>query len=689
MDNIEQIERRLWEAADQLRANSKLTSTEYALPILGLIFLRHAYNRYLIVEKEIKKNLPSRGGKTRPLTKEDFVQRSALYLQEEAQFKYLLELPSGEDIARRIIHAMTLIESDYTGLQDILPREYHIFDNELLSKMLRIFDDEALRNGNGDLFGRIYEYFLMKFAMAGAQDSGEFFTPISLVQTIVNVIEPDHGTVLDPACGSGGMFVQTSHFLNQIGKATQEAVTFYGQEKTALTIRLAKMNLAVHGLEGRILEGNTFYEDNHELRGKADFVMANPPFNVDKVDAEKIKADPRLPFGLPGMNKNKEVSNGNYLWISYFYSYLNETGRAGFVMSSQASSAGNKEAAVREKLIRTGHVDVMIGIRSNFFYTRSVPCELWFFDKSKPETMTDKVLMLDARNVYRKVTRKIYDFTPEQLKNLTAIIWLYRGRTDRFLGLIKAYLETLVTESMTIEDALKNFIDGHEPLLAQLKVFQKGVQDSALTESINDTSELVAQYKAHGENLVSDIKAFKAEYAEIPGTNARQHQARENFEAIRAQLKAISKQIDLLFKQTVRGVDIAEKDLDAKAHDAWDHREVNRLRKELDLLRKEAIGQLKRPGYYHRQIEWLQSRFPDARLVDVEGLVKLVDQSELEANDWSLTPGRYVGVAPPAEDEDFNFEETIRDIHLELEGLNQEAIELDRIIQSNFEEFGV
>lgn len=459
MDNIEQIERRLWEAADQLRANSKLTSTEYSQPILGLIFLRHAYNRYLIVEKDIKKTLPSRGGQTRPITKDDFIQKSSLYLQEEAQFKYLLELPSGEDIAQKIINAMEVIESDYKGLEGILPKDYHIFDNDLLSKMLRIFNDEALRNGNGDIFGRIYEYFLMKFAMAGAQDSGEFFTPISLVQTIVNVIEPDHGTVLDPACGSGGMFVQTSHFLDDIGKSTHEAVTFYGQEKTALTIRLAKMNLAVHGLEGQILEGNTFYEDNHDLRGKADFVMANPPFNVDKVDAEKIKADPRLPFGLPGVNNKDEVSNGNYLWISYFYSYLNDTGRAGFVMSSQASSAGNKEAEVRQKLIETGHVDVMISIRSNFFYTRTVPCELWFFDKAKPEAMTDKVLMLDARNIYRKVTRKVYDFTPEQLKNLRAIIWLYREQTDRFLMLIKEYFETLVAESLAVSDQLNGFAE--------------------------------------------------------------------------------------------------------------------------------------------------------------------------------------------------------------------------------------
>ncbi len=672
-----------------MRANSKLTSTEYSLPILGLIFLRHAYNRYLIVKEEIKKNLPSRGGKTRPLTKDDFMQRSALYLQEEARFKYLIELPSGEDIAQKIIHAMTLIESDYTGLADILPKEYHIFDNDLLGKMLRIFDDEALRNGNGDLFGRIYEYFLMKFAMAGAQDSGEFFTPISLVQTIVNIIEPDHGIVLDPACGSGGMFVQTSHFLNQMGKTTQEAVTFYGQEKTAFTIRLAKMNLAVHGLEGRILEGNTFYEDNHGVREKADFVMANPPFNVDKVDAEKIKDDPRLPFGLPGVNSNKEVSNGNYLWISYFYSYLNETGRAGFVMSSQGSSAGNKEAVVREKLIKTGHVDVMVGIRSNFFYTRSVPCELWFFNKSKPEAMADKVLMLDARNIFRKVTRKIYDFTPEQLKNLTAIIWLYRGQTDRYLELIKGYLKHLIAESLVAESSLKEFALGHSLLMEKLNAFQKAVKDGGLSESIKDVAGMVEQYNIHGKKLVSDIKAFVAEYADIPGANDLQHQAYKDFKPVSTQLKALYKQIDLLFKQTIRSVEVAEKDLEARSNGAWDNREVNRLKKELDEIRKESVEQLKQPGYYFRQIEWLQSRFPDAQLVDVEGLVKLVDQSKLEANDWSLTPGRYVGVAPPEEDEDFNFEESIRDIHLELEGLNQEASELAEIIQNNFKDLGI
>lgn len=698
MDNIEQIEKRLWEAADQLRANSKLTSTEYSLPILGLIFLRHAYNRYLIVEKGIKKDLPSRGGQTRSLAKEDFIQKSALYLKEDAQYKYLLELPSGEDIAKKIINAMESIESDYKVLTNVLPKDYHIFDNELLSKMLRIFNDEALRNGNGDVFGRIYEYFLMKFAMAGAQDSGEFFTPISLVQTIVNVIEPDHGTVLDPACGSGGMFVQTSHFLENIGMSTQESVTFHGQEKTALTIRLAKMNLAVHGLEGKILEGNTFYEDKHDLLGDADFVMANPPFNVDKVDSEKIKGDPRLPFKLPGVNKDKEVSNGNYLWISYFYSYLNDTGRAGFVMSSQASGAGNKEADVRRKLIETGHVDVMISIRSNFFYTRSVPCELWFFNKSKPEGMNDKVLMLDARNVYRKVTRKVYDFTPEQQKNLTAIVWLYRGQTDRYLNLIKEYFITLVNECKLVEDYLHNFAECHKSLMKHINDFQKVIQSTPdsnkdkvkeFVQSISDVVEVSTQCQSDSNDLLDNIQEFKTAYSTPPDTNHQQHEAKDSFKDTDAQLKVSAKQIDLLYKQTIRSVDLAEKDLKSKSYDEWATTKINRIKKNLKAYRQNVITQLKAPGYYFKQIEWLQSRFPDAELVDVEGLVKLVDQSELEENDWSLTPGRYVGVAPLVEDEDFDFEETIRDIHLELDGLNKEAADLAKIIQSNLEDLEI
>ena len=291
------------------------------------------------------------------------------------------------------------------------------------------------------------EYFLTQFADLKAHDGGEFFTPVSLVQMIANVIKPDHGKVLDPACGSGGMFVQSAHFVERLKRNPSQALTFYGMEKNPTTIRLAKMNLAVHGLEGDIQKAISYYEDPHELAGKADFVMANPPSNVDEVDADKIKNDPRLPFGLPGVNKSGKVSNGNYLWISYFHSYLGLKGRAGFVMSSQASSAGRDEANVRQKLVESGDVDVMIELRPNFFYTRTVPCELWFLGRGKPKERRGNVLMLDARGVYRKVTRKIYDFSPEQLANLTGVVWLYRGQTKHFLDLVKSYLARTLAEA--------------------------------------------------------------------------------------------------------------------------------------------------------------------------------------------------------------------------------------------------
>ena len=381
---------------------------------------------------------------------------------------------SGTDLPKLITEAMTAIEAEFEPLQGVLPKDYGIFETKVLEDLMRLFNSEQIKQATGDVFGRIYEYFLAKFSIQKAHDNGEFFTPSSLVQTIVNVIEPDHGTVFDPACGSGGMFVQSSHFIEHEGGDTAKKVVFYGQEKNRDTIRIAKMNLAVHGLEGKIAEAITYYQDEHTLVGKCDFVMANPPFNVDLVDAERIKGEPRLPFGLPGVNKAKKVSNGNYLWISYFWSYLNEKGRAGFVMSSQASSAGHGEKEVRQKIVETGDVDVMISIRSNFFYTRTVPCELWHFDRAKPAERKDKVLMLDARNVYRKVTRKIYDFSPEQMKNLAAIVWLYRGQQERFLALVKDYLGRICTESEAVPATLATF----ETTLADLRGRFDGLADT-------------------------------------------------------------------------------------------------------------------------------------------------------------------------------------------------------------------
>jgi len=416
-NDIEKLESDLWEAADNLRANSKLTSSDYFMPVLGVIFLRHAANRFEAAATQIQKDRATGKMPKRKVQPADYISRRALWLPEKARYDWIMQqaATSGTDLPKLITEAMTAIEAGFEPLQGVLPKDYGIFETKVLEDLMRLFNSEQIRQATGDVFGRIYEYFLAKFSIQKAHDNGEFFTPSSLVQTIVNVTEPNRGTVLDPATGSGGMFVQSSHFIEHEGGDTMKKVVFYGQEKNRDTIRIAKMNLAVHGLEGKIAEAITYYQDEHTLVGKCDFVMANPPFNVDLVDAERIKGDPRLPFGLPGVNKAKKVSNGNYLWISYFWSYLNETGRAGFVMSSQASSAGHGEKEVRQKIVETGDVDVMISIRSNFFYTRTVPCELWHFDRAKPPERKDKVLMIDARNIYRKVTRKIYDFSPSTL----------------------------------------------------------------------------------------------------------------------------------------------------------------------------------------------------------------------------------------------------------------------------------
>ena len=425
---LRKLEAELWRAADQLRANSKLTASEYSMPVLGLIFLRHAYNRFLKAKEDVEKSLPfhpQRG--RRPVTKQDFEEQNAMFLPDKAQFDYLVSLPESADIGEAIDNAMKLIEEEYENLNGVLPKNFSIFSKDLLRELLRIFNKEVLQKAEGDLFGKIYEYFLNKFAMTGAQEGGEFFTPMSLVQTIVNVIEPDHGIVFDPACGSAGMFVQTGYFIESEGLKPAEKVTFYGQEKAELNTKLAKMNLTVHGLEGKIFEGNTFYEDKHNLVGSADFVMANPPFNVDGVDKAKdvVKKDPRLILdGKVNLPKN---DNANYLWIQYFYNYLKPTGRAGFVMASSATDAGNAEKRIREELIKTGAVECIVSVGNNFFYTRSLPCHLWFFNKNKTGTHRDKILMIDARNTYRKVSTTINDFSDEQMEGLTAIMAMFRG----------------------------------------------------------------------------------------------------------------------------------------------------------------------------------------------------------------------------------------------------------------------
>jgi type I restriction enzyme M protein len=718
LHNISKIEDSLWEAADQLRANSKLTSSEYCMPVLGVIFLRHATNRYQAALQAIQADQTTGKMPKRPLVKGDFIKRRALMLPEIARYDHLLKLPAGANLGAALVDAMNAIEADFEPLVNQLPKDYDRFENKLLEDLLRNFDSEALRSASGDVFGRIYEYFLMKFAMQGAQDNGEFFTPPSLVQTIVNVIEPDHGVVFDPACGSAGMFVQSSHFIEHEGLDTMQRVTFYGQEKTATTIRLAKMNLAVHGLEGDIREANSFYDDVHRLQdgralwGNCDFVMANPPFNVDMVDAERVKDDRRLPFGLPGVNKDKRVSNGNYLWISYFHSYLSSKGRAGFVMSSQASSAGHGEKEVRRKLVETGDVDVMIAIRSNFFYTRTVPCELWHFDRAKPAERKDRVLMLDARNIYRKVTRKIYDFSPEQQANLTAIVWLYRGQRERFLGLVQDCCTRLATESAAITPALTAFEAHLTASRAPLAEFAASVADldtipaekrQPYSDAMAEWTDAAKVYLTDRAALTEGLAAYLRKFAVTPAPSARntvpglagdiafdvQHAARQAFDPLAAAERGLVKQIDLLYKLAARAAQLAQElATDEAAAEFFDRRATGKLIKQLDEERKAAVEQLKAATYLHRQIAWLQDRFPKAEMQDVPGLCKVVSRAEIVTADWSLTPGRYVGVAPAEVDEDFDFEQTLRDIHVELADLNREAVELAAKIQENFEELG-
>ena len=418
------IEHRLWDAADEFRANSELKSSEYATPVLGLIFLRYADHRYTQAESELE----GKGSGRREIGKEDYQAKGVMYLPAEARFSHLLALPEGENIGKAINDAMTAVEGENQDLKGVLPKTYNKIDNQILVSLLKNFSEIDL-GGEGDKFGKIYEYFLGNFARAEGQRGGEFFTPTSLVKLIVEVIEPYHGRIFDPACGSGGMFAQSADFIRAHQKLPSAEISCYGQERVAETRQLSMMNLAVHSMSGDIRLGNSYYDDPHDALGKFDFVMANPPFNVDKVDKERIKDDPRFPFGMP------RADNANYLWVQLFYSSLSETGRAGFVMANSAADARQSEMEIRKQLLEKKAVDVMIAIGPNFFYTVTLPCTLWFFDKGKAGTdREDKVLFIDARHTFKQVDRAHRKFSPKQIEYLANIVRLYRGEEPEFMA---------------------------------------------------------------------------------------------------------------------------------------------------------------------------------------------------------------------------------------------------------------
>ena len=641
MINIRKLEADLWESADLLRAGSKLTSNQYCMPVLGLIFLRYAYSRFKLVEEEILKNRPVRNGRVMPVEASDFASKSALFLPLEAQYEYLVNLPADiasaqlknqsghamNSLGEVVNNAMELVEAQSEQLKGVLPKDYTMFSDALLAELLRIFNNSALDEVGGDVIGRIYEYFLNKFAKNIAQDDGVFFTPKSLVKMIVNVLEPTSGILLDPACGSGGMFVQTGDFMNEAGMEANSAMTFYGQEKVEYNAQLCLMNMAVHGLNGIIKSGdeaNTFYHDAHNLDGCCDYVMANPPFNVDKVNSESAQSAERLPFGMPSVNAKKEVGNANYLWISYFYSYLNEHGRAGFVMASSATDSSGKDRDIRQKLVETGHVDVMVSVGNNFFYTKSLPCSLWFFDKGKGEELQDKVLFLDARNYYTVVDRTLNEWSDWQLKNLNAIVWLYRGEVDKYQALLCEYVDAITEMTHELHTSCEPFC-------------------ATITEG--------AAGHVRG-NL------WDADPANDP-----------NFETLK---ERINWELEVMKKAAA----ISKEELPKKQH------------KRMDQAAEEFAAQIREVLLVIQERNWLVEKFGEGEYQDIPGLCKVASRAEIAEKNYSLTPGAYVGVAA-VEDDGVDFAQRMGEIHQELLKLQAESNVLMDTISKNMKGMGL
>lgn len=415
--DLAKVRATLWAAADELRANSKLTPVQYRDPVLGLVFLAYAENRFEAIRADVESQASARN----PATVADYKAKSVLYVPDESRLSYLVGLPEGNDIGKAVDDAIKAIETTNPELKDILPRGYQKLERPTLIELLRLFAPLPTQL-EGDAFGFIYEDFLSNFAAQEGKGGGEYFTPYSIVRLIVEILEPFQGRVFDPACGSGGMFVQCAKFVERHHESATRKLSVFGTEKTEDTVPLAKMNLALHGLSGDIRQANSYYEDPHRAVGAFDYVMANPPFNVDKIKKDQLAGDRRFPFGLP------KADNGNYLWIQQFYAALAPTGRAGFVMANSAGDAGHSEKDLRKQLVESGAVDVMIAIGSNFFYTVTLPVTLWFLDKAKIGTpREDTVLFIDARHIYNQIDRAHRDFTPEQIEFLTNIVRLYRG----------------------------------------------------------------------------------------------------------------------------------------------------------------------------------------------------------------------------------------------------------------------
>ncbi|THB72693.1 MAG: N-6 DNA methylase [Gammaproteobacteria bacterium] len=708
-EQLKQLEKDLWSAADNLRANTDLKSSEYATPVLGLIFLKFADNNYARAEQAINQEFAKLSGTRREKSIDEIaIQKCGFYLPPHARYDYLLNLPEQEDVAKKIKEAMLDIEKYKSELDGVLPKDEYVpltrTDRTIPSQLLKTFSDIP-RDASGDILGKIYEYFLGNFALAEGQGGGEFFTPTSVVRLMVEIIEPYNGTVYDPACGSGGMFVQSQQFvqrhrkeLEELGEAHNEDQLYvYGQEKTLDTVKLAKMNLAVNGLRGQVKQANSYAEDPYDGFGKFDFVMANPPFNVDDVPIATVEDDLRFnTYGIPRKKtkakkseQGKEtVPNANYLWINLFATSLKgqgsmpltDTGRAALVMANSASDARHSEADIRKTLIENNLIYGMLTLPSNMFYTVTLPATLWFFDKNKQD---DKLLFIDARNIFTQIDRAHREFSEEQIQNIAIISKLHKGKRDSFIRLIDSYF---AKGMKLLEENKQQVTPVSEQLLDVLDDEQGKLAVGDLVKQWQALGKLKTKYEQYKQEKHTAIpakdKAYKPEAIET--ANKAQHKLREAFDPFFESLHAGLKQLDKIVRQHEKTH--AEKaKAEAVANGGKPKRAaIDRNTKLLKQALEELHKEVKNAESYYKHIHWLQERFPNAEYEDVTGLCKLATQEEVKEQDYSLNPGRYVGVVI---EEDGKTEEEfvadLADLNDELYNLNVNAANIGNIIHAN------
>jgi type I restriction enzyme M protein len=693
---FKELEDRLWQTADNLRANSPLKSSEYSVPVLGLIFLKFADNKYSQYESQIQTEYERlKGTRREKEIHEIALEICGFYLPQEARYSYLLSLPEEADIAQALKNAMQQIEKYKPELEGILPQDEYFKlvpkNNPQMPKDLLKNFSNIPQDASGDMFGKIYEYFLGKFALSEGQGGGEFFTPNSVVRLMVEIIEPHDGTVFDPACGSGGMFVQSAQFIDRRKDSRKEDLYVYGQEKTLETVNLAKMNLAVNGLRGEVKQANSYYEDIYDSFGRFDYVMANPPFNVDDVTLSKVENQRRFSeYGIP-RNKGKSSSKGeetcpnaNYLWINLFATSLKPNGRAALVMANSASDARHSEAEIRQNLIENNLIYAMLTLPSNMFYTVTLPATLWFFDKGKTD---ERILFIDARNIFTQIDRAHREFSEPQVQNIALISKLHRGQRQEFVSLIDRYFEQGL-------ERLSENTPKMESVSAQLEAYlrHQGHFDKLSNPSIVSLPKGISEHKAfmvaekadnaystvhvpHLHDILAQVKVLQEQvrvYREgfdSADVDAANNQQRELAAAFTPFFTGLHEQIKA-FDRLVRHYEKA----------SGNARETKVLKADLEELHREV----KAAEEFFGHINWLQERFPQARYEDVTGLCKLATQEEVKEQDYSLNPGRYVGVVIEEDGKtEEEFIEELLGMHKELEKLNAEARVLEDVIGKN------